>query len=138
MLLRSLLLFSIVVSVKAALLFNYKAITNGGGNRFWVTDQCDYWYAGADVSGRVKNANFLDWFNDAAKLYNTLDTTNCGISGMPGTVTAQSNGIAKISGNNVGGSCKWQFVDQGEASNFVDFLKAFFDSDAFDTCVLAT
>lgn len=116
--------------VYAANVFNYKAITNGGGNRFWVTDTNQYKVAGADVAGRETYYTPNDWLVRAVDLYDGSVVSNGSVNGpvSANQVTVQSNNIVKLAGNNVGGQYRYQFDNQTEAENFAKFFRAAADA----------
>ena len=72
------LFVGLFASANAGHLFNYKAITNGGGNRFWVTKSCEYYLAGADVRGREMEMDTFDWFDQVAILYDSSNIISRG------------------------------------------------------------
>lgn len=107
-------------------IFNFTDITNGGANRFWVTDQFEFKVAGADVSGRETYICVNDWLDRAADLYDgyTVSFGNANQSSYPaGQVVVQGNAIVKLSGSGVDGSYRFQFSSVNEADNFADYFR---------------
>jgi len=124
-------------TVFAENIFDQSFDTNGGANRFYVTDSCEFKVSGQAVSGQFSSNNITAWLQEAARVYDGTIKATGTLSGnfTPNILRAKDNGIAVLSGRGVGGSFKWQFVDKAAAQNFVDFLKAVKNAGLFTlTC----
>ncbi|MEM8680847.1 MAG: hypothetical protein AAGF97_15975 [Planctomycetota bacterium] len=112
----------------AANIFNFKGITNGGANRFWVNDQDQFFRAGSDVAGRPSTADVNVWLEEAAVLYNgskvSQGNVNCSNYPSASQVQVQDNGIVKLAGDGVGGQYRYGFNSVEEAENFAVFFRA--------------
>lgn len=119
-------LVSLTSIATAANLFNYRAITNGGGNRMWVSASCDYKVAGADVSGRETYQSVNDWLARVAELYDGTVVSSGTVTGpiSESGVVVQGNAIVKLATTNVGGQYRYQFNTIDEGANFAKFLVA--------------
>ena len=110
-------------------LFNFRDDTNGGGNRFWVTQNNEFKVAGADVAGRETFDNAEDWLLRAVELYDGTRISTGNVTGDIGAsqIVVQDNAIVKLSGSNVGGQYRFRFDTVGDAENFSDFFTAMVD-----------
>lgn len=110
-------------------LFNVSLGTNGGANRFWVTAKCEFYVSGQGVPGRPSFDNVGDWLNYAAGVFDgtTVATGSLSGNGAPNgfALNPKNNSDlwqVRISGSNIGGAYRWDFDNEQEGQNFLDFL----------------
>lgn len=113
-----------LVSAATANIFDQNFDTNGGANRFWVTDNCVYFVSGQAVSGRSSYSDSTSWLNHAAQLYNGSVVRNGTITGpiAASQVSVFDNNRVNLGGSNIGGAHVFQFNSLSEAQNFGSFL----------------
>lgn len=124
--------FSVIES-ETGPFFNFNGDTNGGANRIWVTEACEFRLSGQSVPGQPTYDNITAWLLAIAALYDgtPLTTGQFDGTGSPSVIVANPDGTAVLSGDHVSGSFSWQFTSRSDAQNFIDLVVDIAQADLF-------
>ena len=102
--------------------WSWQGETNGGTNGFVYTAAGGFEVCGDDVPGTtaVTRTLLASLWNGNIKSNGNITTTNA-LADLQ--IKAQNNGIAKVSGHQVGGQYRWTMANVTEGQAFVGFLR---------------